>query len=318
MLIARRSFTIFHSLKQKLPVKDIVKLSFAKVSPTSNVNSSNNETTQAFVNIHGLLGNRLIFNSISKTLANTFNADVYSIDLRNHGQSERAFPYDNLTLSNDVCSFVEKHIGLKKPVNLIGFSAGGKVAMLTALNKNLKFNLNKMIIIDISPNYTDELVQILIDNYNLIMQILNKEILIEKNSKNWKQKVTKLFNDIKSSDPSTSLYFSSGFTHYAKNNEVDHENNYIEYNIPLESMPGIVQSAKDWPILTQNPNLNETSSVPTCFFKALKSPIMTNDYTSIKNVFPNLSVVEFNCCHNLFLDAPKECLDYIIKYVKTE
>ena len=81
---------------------------------------------------HGLLGNRLNFRSLSKRTEMSGEADVYLVDLRNHGQSPHVDSMKPADFSADLMKFCDDQ-GIENPV-LFGHSMGGKACIKTALD----------------------------------------------------------------------------------------------------------------------------------------------------------------------------------------
>ncbi|EDO17327.1 hypothetical protein Kpol_1062p36 [Vanderwaltozyma polyspora DSM 70294] len=312
-----------------LPISNTVDLSFSKISPGNLVIPNEYTSKPAIVNIHGILGSKMMFCSLSRELANVLQTDVYSLDLRNHGTSPRAGPFDYLTMTRDIIYFIKKHIGNKRPINILGFSAGGKLGLLTTLSKEI--NVRKCISIDLPPYYTPEMDPILVDNYNLIMEILNEDIKIQKGSKNWKVKVQKLFNKLPvniASNGGPAFYFSSGFLSLKGNDlelrdSLPHRKNpdiskYIEYYIPLQSMPDFIEELKKWPDLNSSrmemEKLDSKTNKPVLFLKGKKSFFINENYDLLKNSFPNAQVHEFDSGHNIMFEKPRESTETIINF----
>ena len=83
-----------------LPYKKIVQLSFHRTRLPSDVLSPKTfKQRPAIVNIHGLLGSHVMFHSFNKFLSRKIDADIFSVDVRNHGISPKALPYDYATLT---------------------------------------------------------------------------------------------------------------------------------------------------------------------------------------------------------------------------
>ena len=74
--------------------------------------------------IHGLTDSRRVWDPLLGPLAANF--DVVSVDLRGHGESFTAPPYDGVTLASDVHDVVES-LGVDNPL-VVGHSLGGFVA----------------------------------------------------------------------------------------------------------------------------------------------------------------------------------------------
>ncbi|KAJ1956678.1 hypothetical protein IWQ62_005249, partial [Dispira parvispora] len=97
--------------------------------------------------LHGLLGSKQNWNSLSKALAQHMQTEVYTLDLRNHGDSPQVEPMTYAAMSQDVVTFCEAH-RLRQPL-VVGHSMGGKVAMTLALEHPGALGL--LCVVDIAP-----------------------------------------------------------------------------------------------------------------------------------------------------------------------
>lgn len=95
--------------------------------------------------LHGLFGSSDNWLTQAKLLANHYK--VYSVDLRNHGQSPHNDDFDYPAMVEDLNEFVASN-RLQNTV-IIGHSMGGKAAMNFALAH--PDQLSKLIIVDIAP-----------------------------------------------------------------------------------------------------------------------------------------------------------------------
>ncbi len=95
--------------------------------------------------LHGLFGSKRSWTSIARQLAATHR--VFSVDLRNHGESPWAVQHDYPSLADDVASFVEEKVGGSAAV--IGHSMGGKAAMVLALTR--PDLVERLVAVDIPP-----------------------------------------------------------------------------------------------------------------------------------------------------------------------
>ncbi|KAK1220690.1 hypothetical protein PQX77_016516 [Marasmius sp. AFHP31] len=96
-------------------------------------------------------GSKRNWTSISKMFARASNRPVYSVDLRNHGDSPHQRPHTYEAMTTDLFHFFETH--KLKEATLIGHSMGGKAAMAMALHPDLpKDMLSEVIIEDIAPS----------------------------------------------------------------------------------------------------------------------------------------------------------------------
>lgn len=315
----------FFSTKS-IPTKAVVDLAFQCLKPTKSV--GNSSSRPVLINIHGIFGSSGMFRSLSRPLADRLGMDVYSIDLRNHGDSPWAFPYDFMTNAKDVIHFVKTHIGSDRPVNFLGFSIGGKIGLLSTLCDQI--NVEKCISLDLPPYETPKLDSVVIQNYALIMKIINREIKIKRGSPDWKQVLLGYFqalpaNITNNGDPS--LYFANGFYRVRRNNvplEDSHgpdEDPYIDYYLPLKQFPALLNTVKGWPNLHGKENsegIFQTSTPRSVLFmRAMKSDFIKDDYSLLREPFPNAIVREFDTGHNMTVEEPQKTTKCIIDYLQS-
>jgi pimeloyl-ACP methyl ester carboxylesterase len=137
-----------------------MKLNF-KFYPKDN-SSTNKSSNHNLIVLHGLFGSSKNWVSISKQLASRLN--VYSLDLRNHGDSPHSEEHTIQCMAEDLAHFIEEH--QLKNVSLLGHSMGGLVSMYFDLtHPNL---LDFLIIQDIAPRnypfaYENEIASMLLD-----------------------------------------------------------------------------------------------------------------------------------------------------------
>ncbi|KAK0635481.1 Alpha/Beta hydrolase protein [Bombardia bombarda] len=89
------------------------------------------QQTSPIIIMHGLFGSKK--NNRSITLARDVGRYVYTVDLRNHGESPHNDRHDYTSMAADVADFIHEH-GLQEPT-LIGHSMGAKTAMALALKE---------------------------------------------------------------------------------------------------------------------------------------------------------------------------------------
>jgi esterase len=100
---------------------------------------------RALVILPGLLGSSANWQSIAKRLGQ--QRIVYTLDLRNHGQSPWSDSMDYATMAEDVAEFIDALDN--KTISLLGHSMGGKVAMRLAFDS--PWLIDSLIIADIAP-----------------------------------------------------------------------------------------------------------------------------------------------------------------------
>jgi esterase len=104
---------------------------------------------QPLVIMHGIFGSSDNWLTQARFFSESFR--VFSIDLRNHGQSFHTDEFDYPSMVADLEEFIDIH-KLENPI-IIGHSMGGKVAMNFALAHPEK--VDKLIVVDIAPKPYD-------------------------------------------------------------------------------------------------------------------------------------------------------------------
>lgn len=102
---------------------------------------------QRLVFLHGLFGQGKNFGQIARNISDL--ATVYLVDLPDHGRSEWT---SEISYRNYVDLVCEKLVELgadKDPINLVGHSLGGRVAMLVALERPEL--ISRLGVLDMSP-----------------------------------------------------------------------------------------------------------------------------------------------------------------------
>jgi pimeloyl-ACP methyl ester carboxylesterase len=106
----------------------------------------------ALVVLHGLFGSSRNWASIAKFLAARHR--VFSVDLRNHGESPWSDEMTYAAMADDIAALLHR-LGIEKPM-LLGHSMGGKVAMALALTQPQR--VAALAVVDIAPvTYGNEL-----------------------------------------------------------------------------------------------------------------------------------------------------------------
>jgi len=206
--------------------------------------------------LHGLFGQSDNWTSIARKLGEHFT--VYTLDLRNHGQSghDNEMNYD--VMADDLLETID-HFGIQK-MHLIGHSMGGKVAMLFALKYPER--LNKLIIADIGPRFYEP-------HHQKILYGLNQLDLDSLSSRIDAENELSLFIP----DTGTRQFL-------LKNLYRDTEGGFSwRFNLPIIT-------AKINRIGEQLPK--GVCTTPTLFFHGGKSDyIIPSDYSDILQYFPN-------------------------------
>lgn len=103
--------------------------------------------TQRIVFLHGLFGRGRNFAKLASALAP--EAESLLVDLPNHGKSAWTSHFDYNEIADLVAAHLREDFAAAGPVDVVGHSMGGKVAMVLALrHPDL---VRRLVVIDISP-----------------------------------------------------------------------------------------------------------------------------------------------------------------------
>ncbi|KAL1919427.1 uncharacterized protein VTP21DRAFT_2120 [Calcarisporiella thermophila] len=97
--------------------------------------------------IHGLFGSKRNWRTMAKNFSQKLNVEVFTLDLRNHGDSPHSSVFNYSAMAKDVEEFIEKN--KLENVTLLGHSMGGKVAMTVALRQQSP--LSRLVVVDSAP-----------------------------------------------------------------------------------------------------------------------------------------------------------------------
>ncbi|QLG73268.1 hypothetical protein HG535_0E03520 [Zygotorulaspora mrakii] len=307
-----------------LPRRPIVDLAYTIVKPAT-TDEKYLKREPVLITLHGLFGTKSMFGTFSKTLSDNLGYTVCNVDLRDHGASPQAIPFDYVTLTKDLISFIKKRFGTQRQINIIGFSLGGRVALLSSLCNLV--NINKCVSIDFPPYTIPRVDDVLTENFDSILKIISREIKITKGTKTWKKELLNLLNELpanKIDKGHPALYFANGFFLNSNNNlpfdkHLD-KDPYIDFYLPLKQLPTILEDVKIWPDLYGKDNSDHFFKTVTdrsvLFMRALQSPFFTDDSSLLYKHFPRAKLVSFDCGHNMAFEKPKETVEYIVNYLK--
>ncbi|CCF58944.1 hypothetical protein KAFR_0F03480 [Kazachstania africana CBS 2517] len=284
-------------MQKMLPTKPLVKLSYLYLKP-----SIPSSTNHIILNLHGFLGSKSNFHSINRRLSKAINAHIFTFDLRNHGESELAHPLDYETLANDFIHFLgsnEKQFK-NKSIDIIGYSMGGKVALLSSLklNKSKNFQIRKIISVDMPPYEVAALPAEIYKKVDAIKYINLGAIKIKSNKDgSWKVKLLEMLGP----------YFTAGFMKVRANYK---GGGLVKYYLPLEEFPSLFDDLKDWPVT------EEKSNADVLFIRALKSNLIKDDYSLLERNFKRVKVKEFDSDHNILFNNFENSITCIIDFLQ--
>ncbi|KAI8324362.1 Abhydrolase domain-containing protein C22H12.03 [Martensiomyces pterosporus] len=253
---------------------------------------------EPLVIVHGLFGSKQNWRAISKQLSRTLNRDTYSVDLRNHGDSLHMEPHSYEAMSADIVRFIGDH-ELGKPV-LMGHSMGGKVVMLTALDR--PDLVSQLIVDDIAPMqlelthdfaaYVAKLGEI--ERANVTSQKVADQMLAEVEP-DISVRQFLLTNMKKVRDPAAEGGVKGAY----------------KSRIPLELLGRSLGDIMAWQV---DPGLAYEG--PTLFIGGKRSlHINPRAYPAMKRHFPNYELQELDTGHWVHAEMPREFMELVEAFV---
>ncbi|KAG2183493.1 hypothetical protein INT43_006499 [Umbelopsis isabellina] len=134
LTLSQRTFATQHH--------EVVDLDYTKFSP-DNAKSSK----PPLVICHGLFGSKQNWKSLARAFTKRLNTDVYTLDMRNHGDSPHNKVHTYNAMGDDLAAFLKKQ-GIDDSI-LMGHSMGGKAVMNMCL-RDLN-PVSKLIVVDMAP-----------------------------------------------------------------------------------------------------------------------------------------------------------------------
>lgn len=286
-----------------LPFRPVIDLSYNLIKSTAP-----HCTKPVIINLHGFLGSKNTFHELNRAIKKEINTDIYTLDLRNHGESPQCHPMSYEVLNNDLNHFIENKIDPKiisgRGINIIGFSMGAKVGLLNTIKSGRLHNIKKIVSIDMPPYFTPLLPAELTLYMQLIEEIHEGKIKIKPGSKNWKEECIGMLG----------RYFGAGFLNVKSNNKIN-GGEHIKYYLPIEEFPDILYDLKQWP---NNLPPTKCNDARVLFLRGLNSPLFEDDYSLLDIHFPNRKIVEFSAGHSLLFEQFDKASKVIVDFLKCE
>lgn len=236
--------------------------------------------------LHGLFGSSDNWLTQAKLLANHYK--IYSLDLRNHGQSPHSDEFDYPAMVEDLKEFVDDH-GLHNPV-VIGHSMGGKAAMNFALAYPDK--LSRLIVVDISPKAYN------LEHYTIAEGL--KAIPV---------------GDISSRNEADEI-----LSQHVPEPDV---RQFLLKNLQRKSGGGFTWKINLPVISAKLPNIGldlqfqGVFDKPTLFIRGSRSKyVLDSDWTRISEVFPQAELESMDTGHWVQAEKPQEFVDIVVRWLK--
>lgn len=240
---------------------------------------------QPMVIMHGIFGSSDNWLTQARLFSSKYH--VFTLDLRNHGQSGHSDVFDYTSMANDLQEFIDSK-NLKDAI-VIGHSMGGKVAMNFALAHPEK--LQKLIVVDIAPKFYNLEHYVILDGLNAIPinTITTRQEADETLSKFVAEADVRQF--------------------LLKNLQRKQEGGFSwKLNLPV-----IAKNLKNIGLDLQFDGKLEK---PTLFIRGAKSKYVADeDMTRIKEIFPKAELETLDTGHWVQAEKPQEFVDLVMRWL---
>ena len=249
--------------------------------------------------IHGLYGSSDNWIIISAKLAEKYT--VYSVDLRNHGNSPHNPVHTYAGMKDDIAGFFSQH-NIEEAV-LIGHSMGGKTAMLFAADYPEK--VSKLIVVDIAPK----------DYLNMehdSQYPLHRSILLAMMEVNFDHIRTR--QDIE--DFLAEKIDSQRIRQFLlKNATLDKHTGKFKWKLNVQALFDHLEEIVEGGNYRQFEDRIPITAYPVVFIRGLESPyIRDEDIAVIKKIYPDAVVVDIpNAGHWLHAEQPGIFLENVLQ-----
>lgn len=294
----RNIFFTYYLTSRNYLTKNIVNLSYEL--------NDKYKSSQALVIAHGLFASKENWRSLAKRINDQTKLKVYTVDLRNHGDSRPYMP--NMTyndMANDLENFVNKIVIEKDQVDhitLMGHSMGGKTVMTLALKDMIgPLNVDQIIVADISPSVSPSLIHI--KSYLEKMKSIDMES-VGSSLVQARKEIDKILCEI----PSLKKDVHQRQFLLTRLKEEDYK---IKWNFSLNSIMNHYQDIMNFP------NFQNQYHNPALFLGGEQSEYITEkDLPTIEKYFTNykFSIIP-RAGHVIHFDNPTETLNVIKNFV---
>lgn len=221
--------------------------------------------------------------------------DVYSLDLRNHGDSPHNTRHDTVAMASDVELFIKDH-KLHKPI-IIGHSMGAKTAMAVALRRP---ELPSMVIsVD---NVPLENVGLASEFHQFEQRLRALQEIDESHCHDLKQ-LKLILAKVEPSELVQTFILAN----------LHKEHSILRSKIPPQILINSLKLIQGWEF-----GYNHSWSGPALLMRATKSPF-AQDYKKFTLQFPNGELQEIDSGHWIITDEPKwfnkTCEDFIKRHL---
>ncbi|KAL4890520.1 putative alpha/beta fold family hydrolase [Aspergillus ambiguus] len=251
-------------------------------------------TRSPIVFLHGLFGSKQNNRSISRALARDLKRQIFTLDLRNHGQSFHSQEHNYSVMAEDVMKFIDQQ-KLGQCV-LIGHSMGAKAAMTVALES--PDVVSALVPVDNAP--VNAALKSDFGKYVRGMQHIEAQNVTKQSD------ADKILQEYEESLPIRQFLLTNLIR--------STEDQTMKFRVPLEVIGESLNNMADFPY--RDPG-SLTYEGPTLFIRGTKSRYVSDDtIPAIKKFFPKAEIADVEAGHWLISENPEAFRQAVVKFLQ--
>ncbi|KAG2412005.1 hypothetical protein HFD88_009561 [Aspergillus terreus] len=244
--------------------------------------------------LHGLFGSKQNNRSISRALARDLKRQIFTVDLRNHGQSFHSQEHNYAVMADDVIQFIERQ-KLGKCV-LIGHSMGAKTAMAVALGSPEL--VSALVPVDNAP--VNAVLKSDFGKYVRGMQHIEAQKVTKQSD------ADKILQEYEESLPIRQFLLT--------NLVRSAEDQTMKFRVPLSVIGASLSHMADFPYRESDA---VTYDGPALFIRGTKSRYVSDDtIPAIKKFFPRAEIADVEAGHWLISENPEGFRQAVVKFLQ--
>lgn len=258
--------------------------------------ASTPSSDQVLIIMHGMMGSKSNWNSLSKVLHTKTTWKVIAVDARNHGDSPHTQEHTYEHLVEDIRHLMN-HLEIKK-ASFIGHSMGGRAMMMAALK--YPELVDKLVVVDISPIGTSPQLMTMSKYFNAMKSIrLQPNIPLSAARKYADQQLSSTISD-------------RGLRDFLIMNLIEAEKGQYTWKINLDALANNFMSK-----IATFPKITNIFQGPTLFIGGEKSDYLNpSEEPEIQNIFPNSEFAYVkDAGHLVHVEKPAEFLSLTTQFL---
>ncbi|EUC62787.1 alpha/beta-hydrolase [Rhizoctonia solani AG-3 Rhs1AP] len=277
------------AIRQLSTSQSSVDLAFEQVDPPEPKSKS------PLLIVHGLYGSKQNWRSLSKAFARKLGRPVYTVDLRNHGDSPHSDVMDYSAMASDILQFCRSKS--LSDISLVGHSLGGKVVMSFALNPSLPEGmLSRLVVVDISPA-----VGPISPEFRRYIDAMKEIDEAKVKTKKEGEEILKKYE----SDASTRAFLLHNLIAPSKGEP-------LKFRLPLSAIADAIDGIGEFPYTPGK----ETWNGATLFVKGAKSKYINRRNMGVmEQFFPNMRLETLDTGHWVHAEKPQEFVDLVSDFI---